>query len=233
MPEVSKTPSAADPSDPLAFIAKPTATLRAVITQQQGLVTEAEFVGLVKVVQSAFQKYTNKLLEFEPGVLRAEVLHALMERETAVAAQVKVSCRKGCCGCCHYEVEITSDEAALLASLVRDGCDVDWERLKTQAVRERRSPKWLEFGNADNRCVFLDHDGTCRIYADRPVSCRKLLVTSAPELCTTTGAPVLPVQMLLVEILLSAALSIANTPFASISKMLLPELEETTGTGSD
>jgi uncharacterized protein len=228
MPEVSKTSPG---SDALAFIAKPTATLRAVIGQQQGLLPETEFDGLVNVVRSAFQKYTNKLLEFAPGVLRAEVLHALMERETAAAAQVKVTCRKGCSGCCHYEVEVTSDEAALLADVVRAGCQVDRDRLKIQAARERRSPKWLEFGSAENRCVFLGADGACRIYADRPASCRKLVVTSPPESCTTTGATVLPVQLLLAEILLSAALSIPDTSFGSISKMLLPELERA-GAGS-
>jgi uncharacterized protein len=222
MPEVSKASSA---SDPLAFIANPTATLRLVITQQQPLLAEAEFVGLVKVVESAFQKYTKKLLEFEPGARRAEVLHALLDRETAIAAQFKVSCRKGCCGCCHYEVEVTSDEAALLADLVHAGCDIDRARLKTQAAREQRSPKWLEYMSVDNRCVFLDTDGACRVYANRPASCRKRVVTSPPEACTTRGATVLPLQLLLAEILVSAALSIPNTAFASISKMLLPQLE--------
>jgi Fe-S-cluster containining protein len=229
MSEASKTESI---PDPIAFIAKPTSTLRATITQQQGILPAADFAGLISVVRSVFQKYTNKLLEFEPGTDRADVLHMLIDREIATGtAQVKVSCRQGCCGCCHYEVEVTRDEAALLAAAVRAGCEVDRERLKVQAARERRSPKWFEFWSADNRCVFLGEEGTCRVYDNRPASCRKHLVMNPPEACTTIGATLVPLQLMLVEILLSAAMSIPDTPFASLSKMLLPELEGGAATG--
>src|SRR6185369_16712707 len=136
-----------------------------------------------------------------------------------------VSCAKGCCGCCHYEIEVTTDEAALLADAVQAGCAVDRERLNVQAAREPRSPKWFEFWSPDNRCVFLDANGSCRIYDYRPASCRKHLVTTPPEACTTAGGSVTPIQMLLVEVLLSAALSIPGTSFASLSKLLLPRID--------
>lgn len=210
--------------DPLEFIARPSPTLRAAVTQQQGILSEADFAGFIGAVRSAFQKYTKKLLEFSPGADRAEALHILLDREIARVGPLVVSCTKGCCGCCHYEIETTNDEAALLAAAVRAGCAVDRDRLNQQAGREPRSPKWLEFWSADNRCVFLDADGACRVYDDRPASCRKHLVTSPPEACTTVGGAVVPLQLLLVEVLVSAAVSIPETSFASLPKMLLAEL---------
>ena len=223
---MSDSSTTANSLDPLGFIAKPTPMLRAAITQHQQHLPPADFAGLIAVVRSAFQKYTRKLLEFEPGADRASVVHALVDREAGSAAQIKVSCQRGCSGCCHYEVDVTRDEAAMLAALVRAGCEIDRERLAVQAARERRSPKWLEFLSKDNRCVFLDDGGECRVYSNRPASCRKLFVTTAPEACTAVGGQPLPVQMLLVEILLSAAVSIADTPFASLPKMLQAELED-------
>ncbi len=215
---------AASADDPIAFIAKPTAQLRAAIDQQRGLLPPADLADLVGAVRSAFEKYTAKLLSCASGVDRATVLHRLVDRELAPAAQFPITCRKGCTGCCHYEVEVTVDEAEILADLVRAGYVIDKGRLRRQASRERKSPEWMQFGHPDNRCVFLGDDGGCGIYEQRPAICRKHLVTSPAEACTTAGGQVVPIQLLLVEILLSAALSLPQVSFASMSKMLLPKL---------
>jgi hypothetical protein len=45
--------------------------------------------------------------------------------------------------------------------------------------------------------------------------------------CTTADAAIAPVQILLAEILLSAALSLNGRAGASLAKMLLAELPET------
>jgi hypothetical protein len=55
--------------------------------------------------------------------------------------------------------------------------------------------------------------------------CRRLLVTTPPEACTTAGAPIAPVRILLAEVLLSAAVSQEGQTFSSMSKMLQPALE--------
>lgn len=217
--------SPAPTPDPIAFISKPTPVLRTTISDQQQRLPATDFEGLLGAVRSAFQKYTNKLMEFPPGAERAHALHALVDRELGAAAGIAVSCHRGCCGCCHYEVEITRDEAALLADEVRAGCEIDTARLAAQAARERKSPKWLEFWSAENRCVFLAADGACRVYESRPAICRKHIVTSPPEACSTVGGNVVPVQMLLIEILLSAAISMPDTPFASMAKMVSREVE--------
>ena len=108
------------------------------------------------------------------------------------------------------------------------GFPVDRQRLALQAARERKSAEWSKFGSPDNRCVFLGTDGACQIYEERPAICRKHLVTTPAFACTTVGATVLPVQALLAEILLSAAISIPveGASFASLSKMLSAALRE-------
>ena len=131
-----------------------------------------------------------------------------------------VSCRKGCAGCCHYEIEITNDEAELLKQLVQNGLPIARDRLDEQAARERKSADWGRFWNPGNRCVFLGKNGECRVYAERPAICRKHLVTTPAEACTTPGDSVSPVHVLMAEILLSAALSIDGVTFSSLPKML-------------
>jgi len=220
MPPEPATPA----DDPLAFIARPTPPLRTAVTRLQVQLVPAEFAGLVGQLRSLFDKYTAKLLEFEPGVARGRALHQLMDRELQAAAHIPVTCRRGCCGCCHYEVEVTQDEAAVLRHAVESGVAVDRDRLDRQAARERRSPEWLRLGALENRCVFLADDGACRIYEDRPAICRKHVVTTPAVACTTPGATVDPVTVLLAEILLSAGLSIAGTPFGSLPGMLHRQL---------
>ncbi len=219
--------SKADPGagQPLGFILVCTPQLRALVGRHQAELPPEEFADLIANIRSAFDKYSAKLLSVPAGVERAVILHLLIEREMAAAAQIPVSCGKGCCTCCHYEVEITSDEAAVLRDLVRAGVAVDALRLDLQASRERKSPAWNTAVNPDNRCVFLGDDGACRIYEHRPSICRKHLVTSPAKACAPPSPVVLPVQILLAEIVLSAALSLEGTASGSLPRMLRAALQ--------
>ena len=221
----------ADPvSDhPLAFMRRATPQLRAAVETHALRLPPADFQELVANVRALFAKYTAKLLEFAPGVQRGTALHHMLDRELKAAAQIPVSCRKGCSGCCHYEVEVTQDEAAILRNLVLGGVVIDFDRLDLQAARERQSPEWKRFGHPDNRCVFLGEDGACRVYEDRPAICRKHIVTTPVSACTTEGAAVAPVQVLLAEILLSADLSLTGTDFGSLASMLAQSLHAASG----
>ena len=213
--------------NPIAFIARPTPQLQVAVRQQQTTLPPEEFAAMMAAIKSVFDKYTAKLLEFAPGLDRGTALHQLMDRELKVTAQFALSCHKGCSGCCHYEVEITQDEAAILKNIVIDGLPVDLERLQLQAARERQSPEWQRFGSPNNRCVFLSETGVCRVYNDRPSICRKHVVTTPVSACTTAGEVVAPVQVLLAEILLSAELSLPGTKFGSLAKMLWQALPQT------
>ncbi len=207
-------------SQALDFIAKPTPQLRATLSHHEALLPPAEFAQLLTWIRSAFDKYTAKLLEFPNGAPRAAALHQMMDREMKAAASLPISCQAGCDGCCHYEVEITQDEAEILKAIVQDGLPIDRHRLDEQAGRERKGAKWSRLGQAQNRCVFLGQTGSCRIYEDRPAICRKHLVTTPASACTTPGAAVAPVQVLMAEILMSAAVSLTGATSASLPMML-------------
>jgi hypothetical protein len=220
------TPQASPPEDPLGFISVPTPRLRFLITKQREALAPGDFSQFIATIRSVFEKYTAKLSEFEAGVPRAKAMHEMTDQAMKTASHIGVSCCKGCSGCCHYEVEITNDEAVLLAALIQGGVTIDRSRLKDQAARERKSPKWNDVPRAENRCVFLGLDGACVIYSERPSACRRLIVTSPAENCSTPGQPVAPVDVTLTEILLSASLSIEGATYASISHMLLPLVSE-------
>jgi Fe-S-cluster containining protein len=211
--------------DPIGFLRAATPQLRLFVSQQQGSLAPAHFVELISNIKDAADRFTAKLLAVSPGIERAMLLHRIMDRELKPASDLPVSCRKGCSGCCHYEVEVTQDEGILLAQLVIGGFPLDLERLEVQAQRERKSPEWGKFVSKDNRCVFLGSDGACQVYDYRPAICRKHLVVSPPEACTTEGAQVIPVNIPLSEILLSSALSIEGASHASLSKMLTRALK--------
>jgi Fe-S-cluster containining protein len=216
---------AAPSTNALGTIARPTPQLRATLAHQEAVLPPAEFAEMLAWVCSAFDKYTAKLLEFRAGAERATALHQMMDRELKAAAGLPVSCREGCSGCCHYEVEITQDEAELLKLIVQDGFPLDRDRLEEQASRERQGPEWKRFGSPQNRCVFLGKTGACQVYEDRPAICRKHLVTSPARACTTAGAAVAPVQVIMAEILLSAATSLEGATVGSLPKMLRAALQ--------
>jgi Fe-S-cluster containining protein len=214
------------PADnPIGFIRAPTPQLRALIAEQRQVLPAADFSEMLGYIRKLFEKYTTALAAAPAGPDRGRALHQMMDGAVATAANIAVSCRAGCCGCCHSEVEITRDEAAALRERVHGGVEIDRSRLAAQASRERMSPEWKKFWSPANRCVFLSEEGTCRIYEDRPAVCRRLLVTTPPEACTTAGATLAPVRILLAEILLSAAVSMDDSAFGSLSKMLQPALQ--------
>ncbi|MBC7369445.1 MAG: YkgJ family cysteine cluster protein [Undibacterium sp.] len=221
-----ESPAALATSHPLDFMAQTTPQVRDTVGKLQMTLPSDEFAQLLASVRSAFEKYTAKLRQFNPGSDRGMALHQMMDREMSAVARLPVSCGKGCSGCCHYEVEVTQNEAAVLKGLVLGGLAINHERLQLQAARARRSPEWLRFGSPDNRCVFLGEDGACQVYDDRPSICRKHMVTTPASACTTEGAAVAPVQVLLAEILLSAELSVEGNEFGSLSKMLLRSLDD-------
>jgi Fe-S-cluster containining protein len=207
-------------------MARPTPQLQTTIEQYQAILAPDQFAELIANIESIFSKFTAKLLEFEPGLQRGTALHQMMDRELKAASQFPTSCHRGCSGCCHYEVEITRNEAIVLCDAVKRGVEIDHERLHLQASRERRSPEWKRFGSTDNRCVFLAADGACRVYDIRPSICRKHMVSTPAANCSKDGAMVAPIQVLLAEILLSAELSISENEFGSLSKMLEPLLHQ-------
>jgi hypothetical protein len=211
--------------DPLAFAAYSTPRMKALVARQEAALAPQDFKAFLLTLRSIFEKYTAKLRDFAPGPQRGKAMHHIMDQAIKAGAHLKATCTKGCSGCCHYEVEITKDEADALALVVRGGCAVDATRLQNQAARQRRGPEWNDVLNPSNRCVFLGSDGACRVYESRPMACRRALVTSPAEACSMPGQPVVPIENFLAEILVAASLSLEGSSHGSLSKMLLASLQ--------
>ncbi len=73
-----------------------------------------------------------------------------------------VACKRGCSSCCHMNVSVTQSEADRLASAVGRSAAI-------LTVSPRHDPE--EFTGVP--CPFLDAQGACSVYADRPLACRK------------------------------------------------------------
>lgn len=65
-------------------------------------------------------------------------MHVLLEREIKKVSNVSVSCKKGCAACCHFEVEITSDDAKVLQDALSSDIQIDIDRLLSLAKGERQ-----------------------------------------------------------------------------------------------
>jgi uncharacterized protein len=217
-------PAGAAASSLLDFAPFATTGLRIFVIRNRDTLSSEAFQRLLAEIRADYDAHTAALLAAPPGAGRARVFHRRMDAEMESAAQWKPSCHKGCSGCCHCEVEVTADEADVLAEVVRSGLEVDRARLARQATRPRKSPAWVVPLSRESRCVFLGNDGACRVYQDRPSACRKLLVVSPPEACVTIGAQTSPIQAPRAEILLSAALAVAGSKVTSISKALAARL---------
>jgi|GEM_PF-1406307 Predicted Fe-S-cluster oxidoreductase len=206
---------------------KQTAQLRGLLSHYQTLLNEEEFSSFSREVDRLLKHYYDVLVEYPAGVARAQKIHELVEEQISASAHIKTTCQKGCGACCHLEVEITEDDAALMAlSIVEQGLPYDEGRLQEQASRERLDEKWNAGAVKANRCVMLGADNACSNYAYRPTVCRKHSVTSDPALCSTLGAQPVPRLIPLNEIILSAAINLPQNNFGALPKMLAHALKQ-------
>ena len=83
-----------------------------------------------------------------------QVIQELREYFDGVA-----DCPNGCYKCCYSKVRFSDEE---------------WERIK-----DAPTPS----GKGKNYCEYLDKDGKCTIYEERPIVCRAMGKTNHPFLC--------------------------------------------------
>lgn len=96
-----------------------------------------------------------------------------------------LSCAKGCHFCCGQNVNIWTDEAAVIA----DYCKEHDIPIPKKYLQEQLKHEWRSVAKTEVRwCTFLK-DGECSIYPVRPIACRKYLVASPPEKCDTVKYP--------------------------------------------
>lgn len=206
---------------------KQTAQLRGLLSHYQTLLNSDEYESFSREVDRLLKHYFDILNELPAGGARAQKVHELVEEQIAANAHIKTACQKGCAACCHLEIEITEDDAALLAlSIVEQDLKIDEERLSDQANRERLDEKWAQGAVKSNRCVMLGEDNACRNYSYRPTVCRKHSVTSPAEDCSTLGANPVPRLVPMNEIILSAAINLPQNNFGALPKMLSHALKQ-------
>jgi uncharacterized protein len=201
-----------------------TPTLKNLIFHFENTVAAADFKNFLRDIEVLLEENRLALLSVEAGSARAQVLHHLLDKEIEKAAAIPVSCKKGCSACCHLEVEVSADEASLLADIIEAGVSVDQERLELLARRKIQDSSWLLGMTESNRCIFLGDEGACSIYENRPSSCRRYAVVSPAEHCRTLQEAPVPRNVPLAEIVLSSAADIADGRTGPMAKMISEEL---------
>jgi Fe-S-cluster containining protein len=149
----------------------------------QELKNQSEFIEIVNFV-------VKNLKRLNHSDERARFLHQVVEEyNSEVFSHPLVKqlspCQKGCSACCHTQVSVTEDEARLLSQKIRDGIDVDIQRLKIQMTAGNEAEAFFKLDFETRRCIFLDDQGACRVYEDRPAVCRNNVVLGSPDQCDT------------------------------------------------
>lgn len=181
------------------------------------------------------------LLPFMRAVVDAAVDATVAQ---ATSEGRRVSCRKGCAGCCKAQpVPVAPTEALAIAALVEAQ-----PAPRRRALRERFADRERRLAEAGLRetflrekpladpaaareaarayhalglaCPFLDAHDACSIHAQRPFACRLYLVASPPALCRDPLA--LPVQVLPMPVRPISALLHATAPVDGPAPQTLP-----------
>ncbi len=144
-----------------------------------------EFNTLVRFVLEHLRKMTNPFQ-------RVDFIHrAIDDLNEEVFAHPLIKemspCKEGCSACCHTQVSVTDDEAALLARRISEGVEIDLERLKLQVTAGDDDSAFYKMNFEERKCIFLGEDGGCRVYNDRPSVCRTNAVIGDASQCDTTN----------------------------------------------
>lgn len=206
---------------------KYTRLLTGIIESYSHKLSDLDFESLKRHIESKVNEYQLLLTRTSSGAARGRLVHSLVEKEISAAAHIRVSCAKGCGTCCHFEVDITGDDAEVLVDAIEGGVNIDLARLRGIATRDRKDEIWQKGPVPENRCVFLDDSYSCRVYESRPTSCRKHAVTSPAELCKQIESTNMSVRMIpMVEVIQSATLNLDDSVYGSFAKMLVAKLDE-------
>lgn len=159
-----------------------------------GLKHDFNFSRITKTILKRLKKHRDPAKRAR--LVFREIDQYLKELFKDDAVEKLVSCKAGCSTCCHTQVSVTQDEASLLAQHVVDGVDIDMTRLLVQSQAGNSSENWYRLDHNTRGCLFLDEQGNCRVYEDRPSVCRTNYVVSDPNLCATENGTTHSVRLL-------------------------------------
>ncbi len=151
------------------------------------LKNQPEFMSITQTVVEHLNKIKSSLE-------RARFVHNMVDeynKEVFSHPLLKqfVPCKSGCTACCHTQVSVTDDEADLLADNIANGVAINYERLAIQAAAGNDSSAFYKIPYQDRKCVFLDENGACKVYKDRPSVCRTNAVVGEASQCATDNGP--------------------------------------------
>jgi hypothetical protein len=87
--------------------------------------------------------------------------------QTAARRAADLQCKKGCDACCRVSLSVGPLEAAAVqAGLAR------LDAAQRARVRERGRSALAASDDPEPRCAMLEDDGSCAVYAHRPLVCR-------------------------------------------------------------
>lgn len=159
-------------------------------------VAQKTFIELRNRVEALelIQFILKKLNKNHDPVKRARYVHRIVDELNEYIfndPQVKTlsPCTSGCSACCHTQVSVNQDEADLLASLVKSGVNIDMNRLSVQMATKNSTAAWNALSYEERKCVFLDSENRCSVYADRPSVCRTNAVLGDASQCDTSDGP--------------------------------------------
>lgn len=197
-----------------------TRSLRRFVEDYESQLDAETFSAFLESISAEIAQRAAEFQTLESDEGRARLLHRLVDAEAATS-DIPLSCKKGCSACCHMEVEVTSYETGILKAVVEGGHKIDRERLLRQSLRSVQDSVWKQgTRNSDNRCVFLNQEGSCSIYEHRPVMCRRHSVSTPAINCDTPDAPITLRYFPRVDLMISAANEDPKMQIGPLAKML-------------
>lgn len=146
---------------------------------------QPEFLAITESVMTHLNKIRSSLE-------RARFVHNMVDeynKEIFAHPLLKefVPCKAGCSACCHTQVSVTEDEADLLLHNITNGVEIDYNLLSLQTEKGNNTENYYKLSYQERKCVFLDENGACKVYKDRPAVCRTNAVVGEASQCSTDG----------------------------------------------
>lgn len=145
--------------------------------------------------QPEFLKITETMIthlnKIKSSLERARFVHNVVDEYNQKVfshpiVKEMMPCKSGCTGCCHTQVSVTEDEADLLAHSISNGVEINYKMLEKQSLAGNDSSAFFAIAYQERRCVFLDGNGACKVYKDRPSVCRTNAVLGDSAQCDTS-----------------------------------------------
>jgi Fe-S-cluster containining protein len=141
-------------------------------------------------VRNIVKNFIKRISSHKDPVERAKFVHTKINQSIDMlfedeAVQKHVTCKKGCTACCHTQVSVTEGEAKLLSKYIKKIPNFDWHKLEKQADAKNSGNLFFKIPYDQRGCVFLDEEGSCSVYEDRPSVCRSNHAVSDAKLCET------------------------------------------------